>query len=253
MLPECNQMMVRKPKEAYAPIDPFRVIRIKFTKTGNMQYISHLDMQRHISRVLSRAAIPMWYTKGFNPHAKVIFALPLSIGAQSECEYIDLRIDRDMSCEEIRDRLNAELTKEMQVLEAYVPDAKANFQQIAWADYDICIRCDGMDDALPAQIQAYFSASPVMVEKKTKSGMRQMDIVPLIRVLDCSLTEDAQGRRLLMIGATLSASSAEYLNPEQLVHVLHSRFSLLSGDPVSEEYSIFRRRVLLADRVTEFR
>ncbi|MBQ7319194.1 MAG: DUF2344 domain-containing protein [Clostridia bacterium] len=253
MLPERNQM-IRRPKTDYPLLDGFRTVRIKFSKMGSMQYISHLDMQRNIGRVLTRADIPMWYTKGFNPHAKVIFALPLSVGAQSECEYIDLRIERDMPCEEIRDRLNAEMTQEMQVCEAYVPGEKADFSTIAWADYDITIRCGGMDDALPAAVEQFLSTSPVTVEKKSKSGLREIDIVPLIRTLTVALDgASTDALRTLRLHATLSTAGADYLNPEYIIRVLKDRFSLLCGDPKIEEYSIIRRRVLLQDGETEFR
>ena len=40
-----------------------RTMRIRFQKTGNLQYISHLDLQRTFSRILVRAGIPMWYNR----------------------------------------------------------------------------------------------------------------------------------------------------------------------------------------------
>ena len=92
----------RAPKTAYPMLEGFRTVRMKFSKVGSMQYISHLDLQRNFARVLIRAGIPVWYTKGFNPHAKIVFGLPLSVGAQSVCEYVDVRIERDMPCEEER-------------------------------------------------------------------------------------------------------------------------------------------------------
>ena len=58
-----------------------KYIRFKFRKVGNLQYISHLDLQKAMAKVLVRAKAPLWYSKGFNPHAKLIFALPLSVGA----------------------------------------------------------------------------------------------------------------------------------------------------------------------------
>ena len=83
-------------KDAEYPIlEAPKTVRIRFRKVGDLQYISHLDLQRTFSRILVRAKIPMWYTKGFNPHAKVIFGLPLSVGTESECEFIDLRLERD--------------------------------------------------------------------------------------------------------------------------------------------------------------
>ena len=57
-----------------------RTVRIKFQKVGNLQYISHLDLQRSFNRVLVRAGLPLWYTKGFNPHIKMVFGMPLPVG-----------------------------------------------------------------------------------------------------------------------------------------------------------------------------
>ena len=93
-----------------------RTVRIRFRKVGNLQYISHLDLQRTFNRVLVRAGLPLWYTKGFNPHIKMVFGMPLPVGSESECEMLDVRIERDMSLDEIKERLNRELTDELRRL-----------------------------------------------------------------------------------------------------------------------------------------
>ena len=62
-------------KDDYELLPEPKYIRLKFRKIGNLQYISHLDLQRTMGRVLIRAKIPLWYTKGFNPHPKLIFAI----------------------------------------------------------------------------------------------------------------------------------------------------------------------------------
>lgn len=241
----------RAPKEAYAPLEGYRTVRLKFTKTGSMQYISHLDLQRNFARVLTRAGIPVWYTKGFNPHAKIVFALPLSIGAQSVCEFVDLRIERDMPCQEIMARLNSEMTDEMQVIDAYVPASDTAFADIMWAEYDIRIRCDGLDDQIAAA-ERYLTTSPIMIEKKSKSGLREVDMVSLIREVGATLEEE-DGERTLQLRCILGVNGADYLNPEYVVKAIAAQFSLLGGDPCAEEYTVMRRRVLLADGVTEFK
>ena len=78
-------------------LDEPKTVRIKFCKTGSLQFISHLDLQRTFHRILVRAGIPMWYTKGFNPHAKLVFGMPLSVGTESVCEMADLKIERKIS------------------------------------------------------------------------------------------------------------------------------------------------------------
>lgn len=50
-----------------------REVRLRFSKTGRLKYISHLDINRVMSRALKRAGIPLWYTEGFNPHPYMSF------------------------------------------------------------------------------------------------------------------------------------------------------------------------------------
>ena len=242
-----DQIVNRIPKEAYPKLEQPRTVRVKFRKIGNLQYISHLDLQRTISRVLVRAGIPMWYTQGFNPHAKMTFGLPLSVGAESLCEYLDLRIDRDMSCEEIKDRLNGALTDELCVLDAYIVPEKSVFADIIWARYDIRIRTSGLTATLAEEIKSYLTTSPLMMDKKSKSGIRQVDITTLIRSLKVSVVDGE-----MRIDTSLCVSGADYLNPEYLIRALRDRFSLIPEGDVASEYSILRTHVYLKDGVTEF-
>ncbi len=243
-----KQIVNRIPKEAYPKLEQPRTVRVKFRKIGNLQYISHLDLQRTISRVLVRAGIPMWYTKGFNPHAKMTFGLPLSVGAESLCEYLDLRIDRDMSCEEIKDRLNGALTDELCVLDVYAVPQGSAFADIIWAAYDIRLRTQGLSPSFADEIKIYLTTSPLMMDKKSKSGIRQVDITTLIRSLDSSVENDE-----LRIDTVLCVSGSDYLNPEYLIRALRERFGLLPEGDMTSEYTILRTRVYLADGVTEFR
>ena len=243
-----SQVLKRKPKEAYPKLEQPKTVRVKFRKVGNLQYISHLDLQRTVSRVLVRAGIPMWYTQGFNPHAKMTFGLPLSVGAESLCEYLDLRIDRAMSCEEIKARLNDALTDELCVLDVYDVPEKSVFADIMWARYDIRIDAPEATDALAEEVRAYLTTSPLMMDKKSKSGIRQVDITTLIRSLDAFV----DGGRLTL-DAVLCVSGSDYLNPEYLIRALRERFSPASESDVTREYSILRTNVYLSDGVTEFR
>ena len=205
-------------------------VRIKFTKTGNLQFISHLDLQRTFHRILVRSNIPMWYTQGFNPHAKLVFGLPLSIGTQSVCEMADLRIDRKISLEEIKDQLNEQLTDEMQVIEAYYPTAK--FNDIAYADYTITIKSESITKDTEIAAVALFAA-PIIMTKKSKSGEKEVDITNFIKKIKFSAIDGE-----LSVRAVLSAGTTENLNPEYIVTALKT---LNFGEcPI---YSIMRNRV----------
>lgn len=240
--------MKRADKQTYPKLTEPRTVRVKFRKVGDLQYISHLDLQRTVSRVLVRAGIPMWYTQGFNPHAKIVFGLPLSVGAESECEYLDLRIDREMSCEEIKSRLNDVLTDELSVLDVYIPAAKSAFADIVWAAYDIRIRTEGLTQSLADEMQAYLTTSPLLMDKKSKSGIRQVDITALIRSLSAAVVDGE-----LRLAAVLCVSGSDYLNPEYLIRALREKFGILPEADVVSAYSILRTKVYLADGETEFR
>ena len=225
---------------------PPRNIRLKFVKFGTLQYISHLDLQRTFNRIINRACLPVWYTKGFNPHIKLVFSTPLSVGSESVCEYLDIRIDREMSCEEIKERLNAEMTEEFYITDVYVPSS--DFSEIKWAAYKINITTDGTSRALAEDIQKTLTTSPLNLVKKTKAGEKEIDIIPLIYSVNTEYNEE---KGCIEIDTTVSASSTEYLNPELLITGLKNKLGILSTDPVKEHYSIMRTDVL-KDDMTSF-
>ena len=70
--------------------------RIKFSKTGNMKYVGHLDLMRFFQRAMRRADIPIKYSEGFSPHQIMSFAAPLGIGLESVGEYVDITIDDEL-------------------------------------------------------------------------------------------------------------------------------------------------------------
>ena len=223
-----------------------RTVRIRFRKVGNLQYISHLDLQRTFNRVLVRAGLPLWYTKGFNPHVKMVFGMPLPVGCESECEMLDIRIERDMSELEIKERLNRELTDELRALDVYVPSQK--FTDIVYAEYDISLVTTGADAALAERIGAVLLDGGLTATKKSKSGEKEISLGEYIHSFDVTL--DAG---VITIRAKLSAAEGKYISPELLVSALRRETGILTGDPTKEYYRILRRRALLADGVTEFR
>ena len=70
-------------------------VRLFYSKTGRLKFISHLDMTRFMSRIITRSKIPVWYTEGFNQHVYMNFALPLSLGFESVYEVVDFRLNDD--------------------------------------------------------------------------------------------------------------------------------------------------------------
>ena len=217
-------------------------VRFQFRKVGSLQYISHLDLQRTFQRVLSRACLPIWYTKGFNPHPKMVFSTPLSVGAQSEYEFLDLRFDREMAPEEIMERMNRELTEELRITKAYIPTR--DFSEIEWASYVIRLHTNGGSEQMAEEIRMALRTSPMTVIKKGKAGEKEIDLIPMIAESEVKWDE-AEGD--VVIRATLKASSTEFLNPELLITGLRNTCGILRGSLKEEWYSILRTGVYKQD------
>ena len=246
MLSQGSKLIEKKRLMSLPELERPLTVRLKFRKTGSLQYISHLDLQRTFNRVLVRACLPLWYTKGFNPHAKLVFSTPLSVGAQSIYEFLDIRIDREMPCDEIKERLNAELTEELYIEEVYIP--QRDFSEICWSSYDIVIHSANIDNDTARNAKELLTTSPLVMTKRTKSGEKDIDIVPMIYSVDTSFDE-ASG--CLKIVCVLSATSTEYLNPEMIVTALKNGLGLMNGDPSAEWYTVTRTELLKQD-MTKF-
>ena len=219
-------------------------IRLKFRKTGNLQYISHLDLVRTMHKVIVRADLPLWYTEGFNPKPKMIFAAPLSIGTESLSEFMDLRLTERMDPKEVMDRLNRNMVSDMQIYDAYYPESK--FTDLQWISYKIQLRLTDTTDDIVSKISSCLSADVIEVAKKSGEGVT--DIKPLIKSLEVTKKEG-----YIEIYTLLSANPSAFLNPEYVIKALKAKVGILRDeDLLSESYSIMREEAYFAD-LTAFR
>ncbi len=224
----------------------YHILRIKFTKTGNLQYISHLDLVRTMHRIVVRAKLPLWYTEGFNPKPKLVFAAPLSIGAESIVEFMDIRVTELLPLEEIKDRLNENTTDEMRITDVYYPST--HITDLAYLSYQIRIKTVGVSEELATACRDALAKPRIEILKKTKSGDAKVDVKPLIK--DISVTKDGEE---LVFDATLSADPSSYLNPEYIVKYLRESVGILSDSNITNEwYSILRTKAFCKD-MSEFR
>ena len=218
--------------------------RIKYTKTGKLKYISHLDLLRTMQRVFLRAELPVWYSEGFNPQPKLSFGLPLSVGCDSCCEYMDVRLTEAMICEEMAARLSDALPEEMSVVRVYNPTTKYN--EIGYAGYAISIRSGGMEEEIVSRVKELFSKE-LLMEKQTKRGTKTIDLSGMIRRLDVRYENS-----VLILDTVLPSSNDRYINPELIVTALQDRLGLLRGNIMEESYDIVRNEVYFSDGESVF-
>lgn len=188
------------------------MLRALFEKTGNAVYISHLDLMRLFQRAFKRAGLRLTHTQGYNPRPSVSIALPLSVGVESHCELLDFELEGDLvSCEEIMDRLNGELVDGVKMLSVYENGGK--IKDIALLDCTLLLEYDeGVSDAMIGELEKLFSRPSILVEKKSKNGITEQDIIPLIRSIVFAMDD----KHTLRVCARICCQNPS-LNPAQIV------------------------------------
>ena len=190
-------------------------VRMSFQKTGMAKFISHLDTVRCITRAMKRANVPIWFTEGFNPHAFLTFAMPLSLGFESLCETVDFRLMEEVDLNELAKRLNSALPVDITVKEIYVYETSPN--DIRWAEYKIIF--NNPDNLLLAQAEKVLSADEIMVLKKAKKGRNKVEKEVNIKehIKSFGLSEE-NGK--LILNTVLSSGTSVNINPMLLIGAL---------------------------------
>jgi len=185
--------------------------RLLFEKKGNAIWISHLDLMRLFQRAFKRAGLSLTHTQGFNPRPSVSIALPLSVGVESTCELLDFDLYGDpLPADEILSRLNSALVDGVRVLCVY--DNVNKIKNLALLDCEVIFEFDnGVPDNSVEMITELFASDEVIVEKKSKNGVKEENIIPMIRRITA---ENSDGHSIIL--RALVCCQNPTLNPMQL-------------------------------------
>ena len=199
--------------------------RLLFEKTGSAVWISHLDLMRLFQRAFKRAGLPLKHTQGYNPRPSVSIALPLSVGVDSVCELLDFDLDGvDVSCEVITERLNQCLVSGVKVLETY--DNGRKLRDLALLDCLVTLEYDrGVPDDGETVLKELFSRESLVVSKKTKNGIQDQDIIPMIKKADVLRLDN----NVLQIRGRICCQNPT-LNPAQMIAAIELYLPELKPD-----------------------
>lgn len=187
-------------------------MRVIFRKLGRARYISHLDLNRTMTRAVRRAGLPIWYTEGFNRHPYLTFAAPLSLGFEGEHETMDIRLEQEMDLVELSTRLNAVMPDGLEVIGAAWAVKKAG--EVDRAVYRIEIACPA--DA----VRALFQKDEILVQKRTKKkDYKMVDLKPALTECDLTISEAEND---CVIELTLPCNSTDTVNPSLVMTALET-------------------------------
>ena len=177
-----------------------------YHKGQEIAMISHLDIQRTLQRAFRRAEIPLLYSNGFNPHPQFSFATAAATGMSSDCEWFEVQLSQEMSPVEFERRANAAMPKGMSVSGAFaVPENYGSLSaKLRAAEYRINLQFEEpvSREKLAETLEAML-AGEIIIQKRTKGGIRPVDMRPYI--LRVSVGQVEGGEIALLVLGKLQA------------------------------------------------
>lgn len=198
---------------------------IKFSKEGNIKFVSHLDLQRTLQRNFKRSGLPVEYSKGFNPHIIMSLAQPLSVGSYSTGEYLDVSFIEEENEDVIVDKLNStspsgiKYFKAVRLKEGTNKKVFKSMAAVAAARYIIKIKYNNTEK-LEEKLKELLNIENWDIIKKGKKGSKNVNIRPMIKTIDYSIIDN-----ILKINTLVNCGSIQNLSPDLLAQFIKENTS----------------------------
>jgi radical SAM family uncharacterized protein/radical SAM-linked protein len=175
------------------PLIPGKIrVRVRFSKTGDLRYLSHRELMTAIIRAVRRTEIPVAYSQGFHPSPRVSFGPPLNVGMSGKREYFDMELRPGFGINEMKEDLNRLLPEGLSIHDmGLVPEGEPSLQSfISRYEYEIiCPDTRPMED---------FVARESFVVQREKTVGANADAVDLREMVEEAVIIDRTTMRLVV-------------------------------------------------------
>lgn len=198
------------------------LVRIKYSKLGDISYISHLDIIKLMERIVRRTGLKLSYSEGFNPHPKTAFSPALQLGVQSHCEYLDMEFDEAVEEDLLIQKLNEKTVEGINFIEAKILTDKVDslVAFITHSRYEIAV--DEEDEnkisKIISAINKINNTNEMLLTKKTKKGnIKEYNVKEYIGTIDFERKSDG-----LSIFVDICSGSVKSINPKKIIELVES-------------------------------
>ena len=171
--------------------------------------MSHLDLMRTMQRSLMRADVTPEYSSGFNPHAVMSIALPLSVGMSSVCELMDFGVLGAEDLTALSARINNALPEGIKISEIY--ESAVKLREIKYLRFSGVLFYANPAEDLSDKLRALLSLEELIIDKKSKRGISKTDIGPFIIKNQLDIRASEEGIRLSAVISVPDVSPAHFL------------------------------------------
>ena len=193
-------------------------LRIKFGRSDELKFISHLDLMRCWERAMRRAAIPLAYSEGFTPHPRIALAAPLALGVTAGAELMDVNLNRWVSPHWFIAGVERQLPQGL-TMSAAVPVSLTlpSLQSaVRTAEYLVEVEAPSGFAAIERSIAELLSLKELPWHHRRDTGEHNYDLRALIE----ELWIDNSSGLLVTLGMSLRCDSTGSGRPEQVALAL---------------------------------
>jgi radical SAM family uncharacterized protein/radical SAM-linked protein len=156
-------------------------IRMKFTKTGELRLVSHLELVLLFTRASKRADLPLSYSEGFHPMPRIIFAKALSVGVESLSEIVDMELEGRITALDVKEKLNQALPDGIRILEAEeVPFSSSPGHLVRRSVFWIRLKDLLPKEEATAKFEKALGEDVLFIDQERKGKQRRVDVRPMI-------------------------------------------------------------------------
>jgi radical SAM-linked protein len=160
-------------------------MRVTFSTADTVKYVGHLDMHRAWERAIRRARLPLAYTQGFNPQARLQFAAALPVGFTGQAEVADVYLNEALAPAEFLCRLAAALPPGIRPLRAepVARELPSLQSQVCGAAYRVAVETDEPDAVFAARLAGFLARPEAWRERRKGKDVVRYDLRPLVQGL----------------------------------------------------------------------
>jgi radical SAM-linked protein len=155
-------------------------VRLRFAELGRVRFLSHRDTARVWERAIRKAQLPIAYSEGFASRPRVHFGLALSVGHESEAEYLDVDLTEDVDVDALPDLLSPCLPVGIDVTGAVEvrfnePSLQATVDVVSWR-----FEVDGDPERIAERVASHLARDEIAITVSRKGTDQAADLRPAL-------------------------------------------------------------------------
>ena len=164
-------------------------IRVFYTKGESLRFTGHLDTQRLWERLLRRSGLPVRYSQGFHPRARLNLASALPLGFTSEAELLDFWMNKPRAIAEVQASLRESAPPGLEIKKVYEVSLQEDALQVQMSasEFEDSFIDPQVKETLEEKVDFLLSQEEIVRKRRKKV----YDLRPLI--LDLAVVDVTDG------------------------------------------------------------